>query len=431
MRATRNHTGWTSVIAVGIAAVAAVGLCTSAAIASNSCIECHASLTQAALRTPATSLQEDVHYKRGLACQDCHGGDPTRGLTENNPGLAHDRLKGFVGAPATGDIPAFCARCHGDVEYMKQYNPKMRVDQYLEYRSSKHGKLLEGGDTRVATCVSCHGVHGILEVSDTRSPVYKTHIANTCSECHSNAAYMKSYAIPTNQFELYESSIHGQKLLKEGDLAAPTCNHCHGNHGAAPPGLTSVSNSCGGCHANNLEYFNQSPHKAAYEDMELGECNACHGHHDVAKTADDQLGVGDDATCIMCHDEGDAGYETAQSIAIGFDTLKTTLAQARDLLERAERGGVNVSLGKFDLHSADDALIKARTAIHYFDSSKFNEIIVAGLSDADVVIELGHAALWDLKLRQIGLGFTLPLVLLLALGIYLKIRQIERRKPIP
>jgi predicted CXXCH cytochrome family protein len=242
---------------------------------------------------------------------------------------------------------------------------------------------------------------------------------------------MESYRIPTNQFSLYESSIHGQKLLKEGDLAAPTCNNCHGNHGAAPPGLTSVSNSCGECHANNLEYFNQSPHKAAFADMDVGECDACHGHHDVARTADTLLGVGSDATCVTCHDEGDPGYEIAASMATGFDSLKAVLAHARELLERAERGGVNVSLGKFDLHAADDALIKARTSVHYFDSSKFNPIITAGLFDAGKVIELGEHAMWDLKLRQIGLGFTLPLVLLVAFALYMKIRQIERRKPIP
>lgn len=429
MPSTTHHTPPCTRIAAIIIAAIVCHWATAAAQTGSSCIDCHAALDDEELRDPAAKIAEDVHATNGLGCHDCHGGEPARGFEEGDPELAHDRGAGFVGAPEAADVPALCARCHSDVEYMKSFNPKQRVDQYLEYRSSEHGKRLEAGDARVATCISCHGVHGILPVSDTRSPVYKTNIASMCAACHANAAYMKAYAIPTSQFEEYRESIHGQKLLGEGDLAAPTCNNCHGNHGAAPPGLKSVSHACGGCHANNLDYFNQSPHKAAFADMELGECDACHGHHDVARTTTEQLGVGDESTCIMCHDEGDPGYETARIMAAGFDSLKQSLQQARDLLGRAERGGVDVSLGKFDLHSADDALIKARTAVHYFDSSKFHEIITAGLIDAVKVIDLGEDALWDLKLRRIGLAVTVPLVLLVALALYLKIRQIERRRP--
>jgi len=397
----------------------------------SSCIDCHSAFDDPEISGPAKKFHDDVHFQKGLSCVDCHGGNASKGYDEGDPDLAHDRKAGFVGAPKTADIPKFCARCHSDIEYMKKYNPKLRVDQYLEYRSSVHGKRLESGDTKVATCVSCHGVHDIMPVKDTRAPVYKTNVAKTCSGCHSNAKYMEPYHIPTNQFDLYSASVHGEKLLKEGDLAAPTCNNCHGNHGATPPGLMSVSNSCGECHANNLEYFNESPHKEAFADLGVGECDACHGHHDVNKTNDTMLGVGDEAICVTCHDQGDPGYQTAAAMATEFDTLKAMLGEARTLLNKAERGGVNVSLGKFDLHTADDALVKARTAVHYFDTSKFNPIIVSGVSATENVMDLGNKAMWDLKLRQIGLGFTLPLVLLVALALYLKIRQIERRKPIP
>ncbi|GAB4325652.1 MAG: hypothetical protein Kow0074_19550 [Candidatus Zixiibacteriota bacterium] len=399
----------------------------SDSVAANSCVSCHTDLPVDELSQPAHDFEMDLHKQAGFGCQDCHGGDPSAGI--DDPDLAHNRAKGFIGAPNKQDIPGLCASCHADVEFMKQYDPKLQVDQLLEYRSSHHGKLLANGDDKVATCVSCHGVHGIRPVDDTRSRVYKTNVAATCASCHSDEAYMAEYGIPTNQFAQYKESVHGKKLLEEGDLAAPTCNNCHGSHGATPPGLTSVSNACGGCHANNLDYFNQSPHNEAFAMLEIGKCETCHGHHDVKPPTRADFGVGEQSKCLDCHSEGDAGYEAARVMAVGYDSLKVILDAARDLLERAERGGIDVSLGKFDLHSADDALIKARTAVHYFDTTKYNEVIRAGFVDAQKVIEQGEEALDDLKMRQIGLAFTIPLILLVALLLYLRVRQMERDKP--
>jgi hypothetical protein len=401
----------------------------AAVVSASSCITCHAALPIEELRQPALDFEMDLHKQAGFGCQDCHGGDAERGAAEDDPDLAHNRAKGFVGIPDPQSIPELCASCHADVEFMKQYDPKLRVDQLLEYRSSHHGKLLAEGDTKVATCISCHGVHGIRPISDTRSRVYKTNVAKTCATCHSDKQYMAPYGIPTNQFEQYHASVHGHKLMDEGDLAAPTCNNCHGSHGATPPGLTSVSNACGGCHANNLDYFNQSPHNDAFAMMDLGKCETCHGHHDVARPVREDFGTGPKSKCMDCHSEGDSGYLAAHMMAAGFDSLKTTLDIARNLMEQAERKGVDVSLGKFDLHSANDALIKARTAVHFFDTAKYNEVIVAGLADAQKVIEQGEDALHDLTLRRVGLAFTIPLILLVALLLYLRVRMMERDRP--
>jgi predicted CXXCH cytochrome family protein len=387
-------------------------------------------MTEKRLSSPVQGVANDIHHARGFSCQDCHGGDPTKGMAEGDPELAHNPAKGFVGAPPTKGIPILCGRCHSDVELMKKYNPKLRVDQVLEYRSSQHGKLLETGDTKVATCVSCHGVHGILAVSDPRSPVFRANVPATCGKCHSKPEYMRQYGIPTDQFDLYKTSVHGVKLLEKGDLAAPACNNCHGNHGATPPGLTSIAFACGECHANNRDFFNQSPHKDAYTKMSLGECTTCHNHHDIAKPTDAMLGVGSGALCTRCHNQGDLGYETAEKMSAELDTLELTLARAHELLSRAGRGGVNVRLGKYDLHTADDALIKSRTAIHYFALDKFHEVAGAGITEAGNVITVGNEALWDLRVRQIGLGITVPIILWVALALYLRIRRMERDNPI-
>ena len=65
------------------------------------------------------------------------------------PALAHSPDHGWQNVPKAREIPDFCADCHSDVEYMKKYNPKLRVDQLLEYRSSQHGKFLAQGDRSV------------------------------------------------------------------------------------------------------------------------------------------------------------------------------------------------------------------------------------------------------------------------------------------
>jgi hypothetical protein len=110
----------------------------------------------------------------------------------------------------------------------------------------------------------------------------------------------------------------------------------------------------------------------------------------------------------------------------GLDSLKAALQVAHEILDRAERGGVNVSLGKFDLHSADDAVIKARTGVHYFDTTKFDAIIEAGLFETKNVIAQGEEAMHDLWLRRVGLMFTLPVILWVAISLYVWIRRRER-----
>src|SRR5512139_1549737 len=116
----------------------------------------------------ASGFREDIHAAAGLSCQDCHGGNPDPALA-GDMGTAMDaayKPNPFRGAPKRGEIPAFCGRCHSDATYMKAFNPELRVDQEQEYWTSRHGRLLKGGDARVATCIDCHGVHGILAPTD-------------------------------------------------------------------------------------------------------------------------------------------------------------------------------------------------------------------------------------------------------------------------
>ena len=159
-----------------------------------SCMMCHRKggdlWTESTPTVDEQALASDVHWQKGLRCHDCHGGSPTLDSFKN-----HRDDPTFYSLRPRDKIPGFCGRCHSSIDYMRQYNPSARTDQEAEYWTSGHGRRLrasaEGADPQidqaVATCVDCHGHHGILAVNDSKSPVYPRNVAETCSRCHSDA----------------------------------------------------------------------------------------------------------------------------------------------------------------------------------------------------------------------------------------------------
>src|ERR1041384_7524452 len=246
-------------------------LAISSSAQTNSCLDCHGSLDDN-LKVTNDQIAQDIHIQKGLTCASCHGGDPTS-MEAMNP------KKGFKGHIDRARIPELCATCHADGTYMRQYNPSLRTDQFAQYKTSVHGKKNAAGDTKPAVCIDCHGVHGIRPASDTRSKVHPTNVAQTCARCHNDAAYMKPYGIKTDQFAGYSASVHHDALAVRGDLSAPTCTTCHGNHGAAPPGVASVENVCSTCHALQAQLFDTSKHKAAFASAGMPGCVPCHSNH--------------------------------------------------------------------------------------------------------------------------------------------------------
>jgi hypothetical protein len=384
-------------------------------------MNCHSLLEDARVLKPAKLFEGDVHHQAGLTCADCHGGDPN----DDSPD-AMSPGKGFRGVPKKALIPDFCAHCHSDVAYMRRFNPKMRTDQLSEYLTSVHGKRLKQGDAKVATCVDCHSVHNILAVSDTRAPVYPTNVASTCGHCHSDAAYMKDYKVPTDQVVNYQKSVHAATLA-QGDTSAPTCTTCHGNHGATPPGVSSVANVCGTCHVFFAQLFEKSPHQAAFAKMGLPGCVQCHSNHAIVRPSDDWVGVGHDSLCVGCHASGDAGYRSAQAMAQDLARLNLAITRATAVLDTAERAGMEVSSPKLELASAHEALIKARVNVHTFEDAEVEKVAKPGLEIATRADQAGLAALAELNVRRKGLGISLITILVAIAGLYLKIRQIESR----
>ena len=263
--------------------------------------------------------------------------------------------------------------------------------------------------------------------NDSQSPVYISNIPKTCAKCHADPKYMKEYKIPTDQYEKYKKSVHGIALLQKGEIrSAPACNSCHGNHGAAPPTVSSVIYACGQCHAQNQELYDASPHNAAFKKEKLGACEVCHGHHDVQPTSEKMIGVGQGAVCIKCHKAGDKGYEIAEKFSSEIAGLKVNIKKAEDETDRAAQYGRDVSIAKQKIKDAQDALIRARTVVHTVSIENLNKVIEPANKATAEAVQADKEATMDLAFRYIGLSIFVVVALIVAILIYLKVRQLEK-----
>jgi hypothetical protein len=386
---------------------------------SSSCADCHLALDDARITPPVKAFADDVHAKAGFTCVFCHGGD----AKEDDQEKAHDKKKGFLGKPTPKQIPEICGRCHSDAAAMKQFNPSLRVDQLSEYRTSGHGKKLVEGDTSVAQCASCHGAHGIQPVKDSRSPVSPARVAQTCNGCHGNAELMAAHKLPADISAKWQKSVHYKMRVERGDLSSPTCNTCHGNHGAAPPQVGSVVNVCGTCHATMAEAFKVSPHWEAFQEMSLPGCVTCHENHEIMQPTEAFLGGGPEGKCGSCHERESAGGKGAAAMRADLTSLDQEIRGAKSLVERAAEAGMEVSRIRFDLLAASNALTKARSEVHLFQPAAVHKTVLDGLEVARKVKGAGEATLSERDYRRRGLFVSLALILLSMGALLLKIRQ--------
>jgi hypothetical protein len=405
---------------LGLALFLALGLA-PAALAKDSCIECHAVLA-GDQQKPALAYANDIHHREGFSCADCHGGNPNT----DDPTASMDRARGFKGKPSRKTIPQLCARCHSDVGLMRRYSPRERVDQYAEYQTSVHGKLIAAGDETAATCIDCHSVHDIRAVKDPMSPVHPLRLPETCARCHSDAARMAKYKIPTDQFAQYRESVHWEALAKRGDRSAPSCASCHGNHGAVPPQVTSVAAVCGTCHALMEDLYQKSAHSAVFTSMGLGGCVVCHSNHRVRMPSTAML-AGPDSVCKQCHDPDTDQGKTAARMAGLITGLDSSLKGSDEILRRAANSGMEVSEAVLKLQDGRDALVKARVAVHTLDLAEVRKAASDGLAVAVEAHRAGEAALKERDFRRLGLLVALIAIALTILGLWLAVRSIEGR----
>jgi len=178
---------------------------------------------------------------------------------------------------------------------------------------------------RGITCDRCHGGDpSQVEVASAHRGRFigapnKVQTLSLCASCHSDPDQMRQFGLAADQLAEFRTSRHGQLLIQEGDLDAPTCTDCHDAHLIRPSTdarsntyPTHIPETCGKCHedpammgkyglpANELDRYRTGAHGVAVlerRNFAAPTCIGCHGSH--AALPPGVLEVTD--VCGRCH----------------------------------------------------------------------------------------------------------------------------------
>jgi hypothetical protein len=419
------------------------------AAAPNTCYACHSAIA-APQRAIADKWQASVHGQNGIGCADCHGGDPTSDSITD----AMDPAKGFIGKPTRAQTVALCGTCHSNVDRMRQY--QIPTDQLVKYQASVHGqRLLVAQDVRVAICIDCHGSHEVKKASDPTADVYPLNVPKLCASCHSDPKLMAPYNIPTNQYDLYQASVHGQAVLERQDLRAPTCASCHGSHDAKPPKSTEVVQVCGKCHTATQALYEESKHS----QLAVGpKCWTCHGNHDVAQPDEsrffhptetafecttchnpvdrtlilnaDRFAKDADRRCDTCHHNASQIYAQAQGIHDTLDRANQAYLKAQARVKEAAAAGMIVTDADVQLTEARTSLIRARAAVHTTKLTSVATLADAAGATAAEAQAFADARLQESVFRRQAMVVVVAIILFNVVLFYLLKRRIERDRKV-
>ncbi len=412
---------------------------------SNTCYDCHSAVNPVQAKV-AAAWAASVHGQNGVGCADCHGGDPR----SDSISAAMSAQAGFIGKPSKAVSVGVCGSCHSDAARMAQY--QLSTDQYAKYSTSVHGERLAAGDARVAGCLDCHGSHDVKKASDPTAAVYPLNVPKLCASCHANASLMESYGIPTDQYAVYQGSVHGKLLLEQSDLRAPTCASCHGSHDAKPPTSKVVVEVCGKCHTATQALYEKSRHAT----LDVGpKCWTCHGTHDVATTGEQRLlhPTPPTVVCTICHDpvtntfklrteqfandadrrcdtcHHSASDEYAQANGISDALLKASHAYdtADAKLKEAAGLGMIVTDADVALTEARTDLIQARAAVHTTSLTDVAKLTDASAAKAGEAESFADARLGESTFRREAMVVVVIVIALNVFVLLLVRRRIHRR----
>ncbi len=299
------------------------------------CTDCHASISEDEI--DATSLRPHGDDVDPVSCGDCHDeeaelytkhGRLTVGTDSDIPKCsachgAHDILpvaneRSHV---HPNNLHKTCTACHTNENLIKDHHV-LRDEPIKLYEGSIHGRQIDGRSRVAAACIDCHSpqsedeeptAHRILSPTDPRSSVYHFNVPKTCSKCHPDVA------------RDYLMGVHGQLVL-QGDMDAPVCTHCHGEHGILPvsdirspvSAARLAEATCSPCHESVAlnERFGmvtgKSPsyidsyhgRKRQGSDIHVANCASCHGTHLILPHTDQNSSINPknlQNTCGECH----------------------------------------------------------------------------------------------------------------------------------
>jgi predicted CXXCH cytochrome family protein len=326
------------------------------------CIECHSKQTEKRLFVPTASIAQSVHSSLDMPCAACHGGDP-REPTER----AHDPSKGYRGKPSAKDVPELCGSCHANATFMRRFSAQIGIDQLAMYNISEHHKAIERGEDRAATCISCHGSHGIKRASDAASPINRKNVVATCAKCHGDASHPARRRSKSDPVADWKRGVHGVAMLQRNETSAAICIDCHGNHGAAPPGIADIHRACGKCHVDEVDRFEKSPHREPFNRLGLRECEECHSNHAIEDPGDYMLNPGEGNVCAKCHGADPAKLEAGAKMHATLQDANDTAQHAKISAAQARRAGLLMPEAEVAEKEMVTALREMRATVHNVD----------------------------------------------------------------
>jgi formate dehydrogenase gamma subunit len=355
-----------TLLLLGLAGVTSLEPAWCAGIDSETCLECHSD--SAKTKTPVDTRIINKSAHTDLECIDCHESVTSREHPASLPkvncaGCHEDQQREFEGSvhalakvsdlrfqPSCStchgthailgkkrpdstinprNIAKTCGHCHSQPEIMQIFG-RRGVDPVAHYERSVHGRRLQEKlaenpiPSRLpATCVDCHGGHGIFSRLNPKSSFSKFTIAKTCSKCHQKPA------------QEYMQSVHWQSVSQRGNYESPACYDCHGEHDVAKPGLEAAGGGdsdklastrlCANCHANSvlmarfgLDANRFSSYMTTYHGLavlrgspDAAACISCHSVHAVRSKSDPLSPVHSDnlvKTCGNCHTVTNADF---------------------------------------------------------------------------------------------------------------------------
>ena len=137
------------------------------------CAKCHEKI--------ASEFNSSVHaaaLRKGNfdspVCTDCHGEHEIKAHTDSaSPVYARNVAE------------QVCASCHASLRLTQKYG--LSSNSFQTFADSYHGLAARGGSVEVVNCASCHSVHAIKSHLDPTSTVHKSHLVQTCGQCHPGA----------------------------------------------------------------------------------------------------------------------------------------------------------------------------------------------------------------------------------------------------
>lgn len=301
-------------------AVASSTIVGSTEVPDGKCLNCHRDQAgvEPAIKAPnvdTSIIKSSVH--RSLSCITCHVIDPLKShkVTKARP----------------------CATCH--LEEAKGFNESPHAKGKLEHIE------------RVPTCETCHGTHAVLSTKDPFSTTHRKNALRICISCHEDEAVTSQAPMLPKpaRIKAYEKSVHGYAFIVKGEAIAPTCTDCHGSHRFLPADNPNspifkqhISATCGQCHRDIANHYNQSVHgiSLAKGILESPTCTDCHGEHDILQPANPESKVfvtNVSKTCSDCH--------TAEKIVAKFGLKADRIATFKESFHGAasELGDLRVA----------------------------------------------------------------------------------------